>query len=281
MAKLFIEDLDAARASASSCASTSTSRSRTARSRTTSASRRRCRRSSYAARQGREPGPHEPPRPPRRAAQPEVLARARRRSGSRSCSASRSSSPTTASARRSRQACAALEPGDVVLLENLRFHIEEEGKVKKRGRHSVKADPEAVNAFRAVAHEARRRLRQRRLRHRAPRARSIDGVALAAARRRLPHEEGARLPGRRARQPEAAVRRHPRRREGVGQDRRHQEPAAEGRQARSSAAAWPTPSSRRRAWRSAARSSRTTARAGEGAPGQGRRASSSCPSTPS
>ena len=27
-------------------------------------------------------------------------------------------------------ACAALKPGDVVLLENLRFHIEEEGKVK-------------------------------------------------------------------------------------------------------------------------------------------------------
>jgi phosphoglycerate kinase len=37
----------------------------------------------------------------------------------------------------------------VALLENLRFHIEEEGKVKKEDGTSVKADPEAVKAFRA------------------------------------------------------------------------------------------------------------------------------------
>jgi phosphoglycerate kinase len=36
-----------------------------------------------------------------------------------------------------------------VLLENLRFHIEEEGKVKQDDGRSVKADPEAVKAFRA------------------------------------------------------------------------------------------------------------------------------------
>ena len=47
------------------------------------------------------------------------------------------------------KACAALEPGEVALLENLRFHIEEEGKVKKDDGSSVKADPEAVKAFRA------------------------------------------------------------------------------------------------------------------------------------
>jgi phosphoglycerate kinase len=47
------------------------------------------------------------------------------------------------------KACAALPPGEVVLLENLRFHIEEEGKVKKEDGSSVKADPEAVKAFRA------------------------------------------------------------------------------------------------------------------------------------
>jgi phosphoglycerate kinase len=47
------------------------------------------------------------------------------------------------------KACAALKPGEVVLLENLRFHIEEEGKVKKDDGSSVKADPEAVKAFRA------------------------------------------------------------------------------------------------------------------------------------
>ena len=48
------------------------------------------------------------------------------------------------------KACASLKPGDVVLLENVRFHLEEEGKVKnaKTG-ESRKADPKAVEAFRA------------------------------------------------------------------------------------------------------------------------------------
>ena len=50
-------------------------------------------------------------------------------------------------------ACAALKPGQVVLLENLRFHIEEEGKVKEKQadgtEKSIKADPKAVEAFRA------------------------------------------------------------------------------------------------------------------------------------
>ena len=67
-------------------------------------------------------------------------------------------------------ACAALKPGEVVLLENLRFHIEEEGKVKDEGRHHDKSGPEKVAAFRASLHEARRCVRQRRLRHRPPRA---------------------------------------------------------------------------------------------------------------
>lgn len=42
-----------------------------------------------------------------------------------------------------------LKGGDVVLLENLRFHIEEEGKVKLEDGTSQKADPKAVQAFRA------------------------------------------------------------------------------------------------------------------------------------
>jgi phosphoglycerate kinase len=48
-------------------------------------------------------------------------------------------------------ACSAdqLKPGDVVLLENLRFHIEEEGKVKHEDGTSTKADPAAVKAFQA------------------------------------------------------------------------------------------------------------------------------------
>lgn len=47
------------------------------------------------------------------------------------------------------QACSALKAGEVVLLENLRFHIEEEGKVKNEDGTSTKADPEKVKAFRA------------------------------------------------------------------------------------------------------------------------------------
>lgn len=50
-------------------------------------------------------------------------------------------------------ACVRLAPGTVVLLENLRFHIEEEGKVKEKQadgtEKSIKADPQAVTAFRA------------------------------------------------------------------------------------------------------------------------------------
>ncbi len=46
-------------------------------------------------------------------------------------------------------ACAKLAPGTVVLLENLRFHIEEEGKVKNADGTSTKADPKSVEAFRA------------------------------------------------------------------------------------------------------------------------------------
>ena len=46
-----------------------------------------------------------------------------------------------------------LKAGDVVLLENLRFHLEEEGKVKEKQadgtEKSVKADPKNVEAFRA------------------------------------------------------------------------------------------------------------------------------------
>ena len=45
--------------------------------------------------------------------------------------------------------CAALKPGEVVLLENVRFHIEEEGKSKDADGNSIKADPVKVAAFRA------------------------------------------------------------------------------------------------------------------------------------
>lgn len=41
------------------------------------------------------------------------------------------------------------EPGSVILLENLRFHIEEEGSVKDKDGKKIKADAAAVDAFRA------------------------------------------------------------------------------------------------------------------------------------
>ena len=46
-------------------------------------------------------------------------------------------------------ACASLKAGEVVLLENLRFHIEEEGKVKLEDGSKVSASKEDVAAFRA------------------------------------------------------------------------------------------------------------------------------------
>lgn len=46
-------------------------------------------------------------------------------------------------------ACANLQPGEVVLLENLRFHIEEEGKAKLEDGSPIKADPADVAKFRA------------------------------------------------------------------------------------------------------------------------------------
>ncbi|MFZ4599086.1 MAG: phosphoglycerate kinase [Terrimicrobiaceae bacterium] len=46
-------------------------------------------------------------------------------------------------------ACAAIQPGEVILLENLRFHLEEEGKRKNEDGTSPKADPAKVAEFRA------------------------------------------------------------------------------------------------------------------------------------
>lgn len=46
-------------------------------------------------------------------------------------------------------ACANPSAGSIILLENLRFHIEEEGKGVDASGAKVKADPEKVKAFRA------------------------------------------------------------------------------------------------------------------------------------
>ncbi|XKL65477.1 hypothetical protein PGB90_008897 [Kerria lacca] len=46
-------------------------------------------------------------------------------------------------------ACANPKPGSVILLENLRFHVEEEGKGIDASGNKIKASPDAVTAFRA------------------------------------------------------------------------------------------------------------------------------------
>ncbi|KAJ2963743.1 hypothetical protein NQZ79_g1242 [Umbelopsis isabellina] len=45
--------------------------------------------------------------------------------------------------------CKAASGGKVILLENLRFHIEEEGSAKDKDGNKTKADPESVKKFRA------------------------------------------------------------------------------------------------------------------------------------
>ncbi len=47
------------------------------------------------------------------------------------------------------KACSSLKPGEVVLLENLRFHIEEEGKATAEDGSKIKADPDKIKEFRA------------------------------------------------------------------------------------------------------------------------------------
>ena len=100
----------------------------------------------------------------------EGVAEAGRGARSRTSSSGRSPSPTIASARRPRAAVAAMKHGDVLLLENTRFHKGEE-----------KNDP----AFVDDARQARRHLRQRRLLGRASRAR-LDRRARATSFRPTP-----------------------------------------------------------------------------------------------
>jgi len=44
--------------------------------------------------------------------------------------------------------CQAAKDGEIILLENLRFHVEEEGSVKDESGKKIKASEEAVKAFR-------------------------------------------------------------------------------------------------------------------------------------
>ena len=129
-----------------------------ARSPTTRASARRCRPSSTRCRPGAQGRSSPRTSGGRRAPDPKLSLEPAARAGSPSCSASstRCSSPTTASATACAKLAQDLKPGQVLLLENLRFHPEEEAN-----------DEAFARELAALC----RRLRQRRLRHRAPRPR--------------------------------------------------------------------------------------------------------------
>ena len=111
-----------------------------------------------------------------------------------------------------------LESGQTLLLENLRFHPEEEAN-----------DPR----LRRPARRALRPLRGRRLRQRAPRPRLHRGhhPLRGAIGRRPADGEGVELPGQGAHRAGPAIRRHHRRIEDLGQDRRDRQPAGQGRHA--------------------------------------------------
>ena len=98
----------------------------------------------------------------------------------------------------------ALEPGDVLMLENTRFHKGEEKNDLDLARQMAALGDVFVNDAFGSAHRAHLDGRRR---------------AFPAGRLRLPMEEenGA---GPRHRQPGASLRRHPRRSQGQRQDRR-------------------------------------------------------------
>ena len=122
-----------------------------------------------------------------------------------------------------------LKDGQVLLLENLRFHKEEE---------------ENDEAFARELAALRRRLRERRVRHRAPRPRLHrgHGALREGEGGRLPDAEGARVPGRRAEEPGEALRGDPGRREGLATRSRSSRACCPRWTRCSSAARWPTPS---------------------------------------
>ena len=169
----------------------------------------------------------------------------RSRRGSASCSACEVPlAPGIADFDARRPARRASTPGQVMLVENLRFDPGEEAN-----------DP----AFATNLSRARRRLRERRVRRRAPRAR-VD--RRPAARAAVGGRPAARARGRGAerlaRRAEAAVRRGARRREGQRQARRDRRAARRSATSSSSAARWRSRSSSRRAAASATRSWRPT-----------------------
>mmetsp|Transcript_22848 Transcript_22848/g.70911 ORF Transcript_22848/g.70911 Transcript_22848/m.70911 type:complete len:301 (+) Transcript_22848:445-1347(+) len=138
-------------------------------------------------------------------------------------------------------AVGALTPGSVLVLQNLRYHAAEEkneevGPCPKPGAPRLEPEPQTLmllrkpEGLRYPARVARGRVRERRLRHGAPRARVHGGRADDPRRRLLrhgqAHGEGARLPA--PRRGGAAARGHHRRRQGEQQAPRDHGARGEG-----------------------------------------------------
>ena len=126
-------------------------------------------------------------------------------------------SPRTASACAAQQAVDRMARGDVLVLENTRYHAEEENERPRLRRRTGQAG---------------RPLRQRRLLRRAPRARQHRGRGAPAARlRRPPDAGGTGGAGRRAGQSRAPVAADRRRRQGFHQAGAAGQPGRQGERA--------------------------------------------------
>ena len=124
-----------------------------------------------------------------------------------------------------KQMAAALKPGQVLLLENLRFYAEEEGGCQETGES-------LAETVRGTAGQLCRRLCQRRVRYGPPRPR-FDGAHRRLLRRRpqdvrIPDQQRAGRHGPRADFGRETFHRHHGRRQGVRQDHDYREPARPG-----------------------------------------------------
>ena len=143
-------------------------------------------------------------------------------------------------------ACSSLKPGEVALLENLRFHIEEEGKVKNKDGTKTKADPEKVEAFRASLTRLGDIYANDALRYSAPGTFVGRRRKLAGKGGGIPHAKGTRRLCSGSRGSQTARARNPRRGEGGGQDPVDPQSPRQSQRNHHSGEGWHSPS--RRCW---------------------------------